>query len=138
MRAGFIQLERWGVLPLCRACGGRPVHPVRAGGVLKAGLLYRQDWSKPWSHQQPDPATLGLCPSRGWELPDPGGTETAELLKVVSGPCATIPFAALGDSSHPAIRSFGRSLPTCVWFTCLNTPALLLTQWRTSRRSQGG
>lgn len=51
MRAGFIQLERWGVLPLCRACGGRPVHPVRAGGVLKAGLLYRQDWSKPWSSQ---------------------------------------------------------------------------------------
>lgn len=38
MSAGFIQLERWRVLLLCRACEERSVHPVLAGGMVRAGL----------------------------------------------------------------------------------------------------
>lgn len=42
-------------------------------------------WSKLWSRQQPDPATLGLCSWMGWELSNPGGTETVKFLKAVLG-----------------------------------------------------
>lgn len=68
-------------------------------------------------------------------------TETAELLKVVSGPCAIVPFAALGDSSSSLIQPLDpleEVFPSLYEFTCLNAPALPLTPWGMSRRGQGG
>lgn len=38
MGAGFIQLERWRGLLLCRVCGERCVHPALAGGMVGADL----------------------------------------------------------------------------------------------------
>lgn len=96
----IIQLERWRILLLCRMCGERSMHSTCAGGTMGAGLArgpYSTSstvvgegvWSEPRSHQQPDPATPGLCSSRGWGLSNPGGTETAKLLKAVLGHLAS-------------------------------------------------
>lgn len=67
----FIQLERWRVLLLRRVCGERSVHPMHARGTVGAGLVGRpcrtsstlageRFWSKPWRHQQPEPAILAV------------------------------------------------------------------------------
>lgn len=102
----IIQLERWRGLLLCRVWEKGPCTPKCAGGTLGAGLVRgpcstssavvgERIWSKPRSHQQPDPATPGLRCSRGWELSSPSGTETATLLKAVLGHLASAgPFCS--------------------------------------------
>lgn len=55
--------------------------PYSTGSIVVGERL----WSKPWSRQQPDPATLGLCSWRGWELSNPGGTGTVKFLKAGLG-----------------------------------------------------
>lgn len=78
---------------------------------------------------------------RVWELSNPGRTETAKLLKVVSGFCAIIPFAALGDSSSSLIQPLDpleEVFPPVYGCTCLNAPALPLTLWGTSRGAREG
>ena len=103
----IVQLERWRVLLSRRVRGERSVYPVHARGTVGTGLVggpYSTGsivggrlWSKPQSYQQPDPATLGLCSSRAWKLSNPGGTETAKLLKAVLGHLASAgPFSSSG------------------------------------------
>lgn len=126
--------------------GERSLHPVHARGTMGAGLvgglygmgsiaLGERLWSKPWSCQQPDPATLWLCSWRGWELSNPGGTETVKFLKTVLGHLDTAgPFCSSGwllfsplpvQLLHPLVVV---GLPTQVCPVISFSPVLSVTQ----------